>query len=90
VVREGSEDAGDRHPATVVVVAGAAAVVAADGVTTAANQMVCRSHGNGYPPPVYPRVKTLLGCGFGRILPPTGLLTGENFTHRVKRVRVCY
>jgi hypothetical protein len=25
--------------------------------------------GNGYPPPVYPRVKTLLGCGFGEFCP---------------------
>jgi hypothetical protein len=24
---------------------------------------------NGYPPPVYPRVKTLLGCGYGGIFP---------------------
>jgi hypothetical protein len=24
---------------------------------------------NGYPPPVYPRVKTLSGCGYGGIFP---------------------
>jgi hypothetical protein len=26
--------------------------------------------GNGYPPPIYPRVKTLFECGFGRFCPP--------------------
>jgi hypothetical protein len=44
--------------------------------------------GNGDPRPVNPRVKTLLGCGFGGIFAPTGTLVGENLTHRVKRVRV--
>jgi hypothetical protein len=34
---------------------------------------------NGYPPPVYPRVKTLLGCGYGGIFPPTGDLVGDSF-----------
>jgi hypothetical protein len=38
---------------------------------------------NGYPSPVYPRVKTLLGCGYGGFSPPMGILVGDSFTHRV-------
>jgi hypothetical protein len=34
---------------------------------------------NGYPPPVYPRVKTLLGCGYGGIFSPDGYLSGWFF-----------
>jgi hypothetical protein len=40
--------------------------------------------GNGYPPPVYLRVKNPIRVRVWEILPPTGLLTGENLTHRVK------
>jgi hypothetical protein len=38
---------------------------------------------NGYPPPIYPWVKTLLGCGYGGFSPPMGILVGDSFTHRV-------
>jgi hypothetical protein len=34
---------------------------------------------NGYPLPVYPRVKTLLGCEYGGTFPPTGDLVGDSF-----------
>jgi hypothetical protein len=45
-------------------------------------------NGIGYPLPIYPRVKTPLGCWFGRFCPPTGVLLGDYLTHWVKRVQV--